>query len=188
MSRKEILISVDVETDGPCPLMNSMLSLGAVPFDDKGVYTNFGFEINLKPLLSAKPDPDTLAWWAKQPEAYKLVTQNQVPITQAMNQFVDWVGTVATHFDTQPTFAAFPTGFDFTWVYVYCHYFAGRCPFGFQAWDGKTAASILTKQPYRGSSKKNLPKEWTRGLSHPHTALEDAAGQAWMFQRMLQSC
>lgn len=64
----EIYISCDVETDGPIPGANSMLSLGAVAFapnrDQLGT-----FSVNLVELSGAAPDPKTEAWWATQPEA-----------------------------------------------------------------------------------------------------------------------
>ena len=61
---KEVYISIDIEADGPIPGGNSMLSLGAAAFElGSGNRTPIDlYEVNLQPLPTATPDPDTMAW------------------------------------------------------------------------------------------------------------------------------
>ena len=61
-------MSTDIESDGPVPGLNSMLSFGsAALLADKSCLGTF--EINLDVLPEAAPDSATMAWWATKPEA-----------------------------------------------------------------------------------------------------------------------
>ena len=62
----EIYVSTDVETDGPIPGPNSMLSFGSAAYraDKKLIAT---FSANLDTLPGAAGDPKTMAWWQQQP-------------------------------------------------------------------------------------------------------------------------
>ena len=58
----EIYVSTDVETDGPIPGVNSMLSLGSAAYmHDKTLISTFS--ANLETLPDAIADPKTMAWW-----------------------------------------------------------------------------------------------------------------------------
>ena len=66
-----IYVVCDIESDGPIPGPNSMISFGAVAVDRFG--ENFGeFEINLHPLKYANSDPVTIKWFNESaPEAFE---------------------------------------------------------------------------------------------------------------------
>ena len=56
---KEIYVSTDVETDGPIPGMNSMLSFGSAAYlEDKTLVSTF--TANLETMPDAKGDPKTM--------------------------------------------------------------------------------------------------------------------------------
>ena len=58
----EIYISTDIETDGPIPGPNSMLSFASAAFmPDKTMIGTFS--ANLHVLPGAAGDPKTMAWW-----------------------------------------------------------------------------------------------------------------------------
>jgi len=59
MINDEVYISTDIESDGPIPGPNSMLSLGSAAYlpDGKRVGT---FSVNLETLPGAQGDPDTM--------------------------------------------------------------------------------------------------------------------------------
>ena len=64
----EIYVSTDVETDGPIPGVNSMLSFGSAAYlADKTLVSTF--TANLETLPGAEADPQTMEWWRSQPEA-----------------------------------------------------------------------------------------------------------------------
>ena len=67
--RKEVYVSTDIETDGPIPGRNSMLSFASVAYDEDGREVA-SFSVNLETLPDATPDPRTMEWWRTQPDAW----------------------------------------------------------------------------------------------------------------------
>ena len=187
----EIYFSTDVETDGPIPGPNSMLSLGSAAFTSSGKLLAT-FSVNLETLPGAEPDPSTQAWWEAHPEAYRASREGTLAPDQAMLAFSQWVTatvssyTQATVRKVSPVFVGFPAGFDFLFVYWYLIKFTGQSPFSFSALDGKTYAMALLKKGYRQSTKRNYPKEWFPPKDkHTHIAVEDAIEQGRIFCNML---
>ena len=68
-------VVTDIESDGPSPLANSMLSFASVACDVSGKVLS-EFECVLTPRADRKASPDTMAWWDTQPEAWKAATEN----------------------------------------------------------------------------------------------------------------
>lgn len=60
-----MFLSFDIEADGPCPGLNSMLSFGMAGFTPDARIV-FEYEANLFPLPDTKPDPKTQKWWDNQ--------------------------------------------------------------------------------------------------------------------------
>lgn len=176
--KPEFYISVDVETDGPIPGPNSMLSMGAAAFDNSGKLVGT-FSTNLEQLPEAKPDPSTMEWWATQPEAWSACRLDPVLPRRAMAEFIGF----AEHFKSfgRLAFVAYPAGFDFTFVYWYLMRFVGRSPFSFSAIDIKTLASAVLDCDYTQATKRNWPKEWKSKRPHTHVALDDAIAQGEEF-------
>ena len=69
MSAIEIYVSTDIEVDGPIPGPHSMLSIGSAAFAAEGTLLAT-FSANLHALPGASGHPDTMNWWAGQPEAW----------------------------------------------------------------------------------------------------------------------
>lgn len=191
----EFYVSVDVEADGPCPGLNSMLSIGAValhPETLEEITPNGQFYVNLSLLDGAKPDYDTMTWWKKQGGMYEKTRTDLMDPAIAMRALADWLKVMAmyvpsgTSVPSRPVFVAYPAGFDFTYVYYYCHRFLGECPFGFQSLDMKSFASGCLDMPFFGTAKSTMPLEWQSPLIHDHYALNDALQQADMFRRMMK--
>jgi hypothetical protein len=177
----EIYISVDIETDGPIPGANSMLSLGAVALtpDREQLGT---FSINLVELQGAVPDPSTMAWWAKQPEAWKAAREDPQPPVPAMHRFSSWVKDMCQAAKgANPVFVGYPAGFDFMFVYWYLIKFLGDSPFSFSALDIKTYAAAVLGIPYRDVNKRVLERFKEPGLTHTHVAVDDALEQGYLF-------
>ena len=137
---EEIYISTDVETDGPIPGPNSMLSFASAAYRaDKTLIATFS--ANLVTLDGAVGDPKTMEWWKTQPEAWAACRENPEAPGQAMPRYVAWVRGLPG----APVFVAYPAGFDFLFVYWYLIRFAGESPFSFSALDMKTLAMALLK-------------------------------------------
>jgi hypothetical protein len=174
----EVYFSTDIESDGPIPGHNSMLSFGTVAFSESGEELGT-FTRNLELLPGAVQNPSTMAWWAKseQTAAWKACRENLVSPEQAMLDYVSWVKT----FKGEPVFVAYPAGFDFNFMFWYMIRFAGENPFSFSALDIKSYVMAVLKKPYRKTVKKNMPKSWFSSAPHTHVAIDDAREQGLLF-------
>jgi hypothetical protein len=85
-------------------------------------------------------------------------------------------------------FVAYPSGFDFTFVYWYLMAFCGKSPFSFSAIDIKTFGMALLDNSFHKSSKRFMPKSWFKGCKKggEHVALNDARNQGIMFMNMMR--
>ena len=177
----EIYVSTDIEADGPVPGPHSMLSFASAAYlADKTLVGTF--EANLETLPGATGDPQTMAWWETQPEAWAACRENPRPVAEAMREYVGWLKALPG----RPVFVAYPAGFDFLFVYWYLIRFAGHSPFSHSALDMKTFAMALLKTGYRDATKRNMPRRWfDAGLPHTHVALGDAIEQGALFCNML---
>src|SRR5438445_3037341 len=175
----EVYVSTDVETDGPIPGPNSMLSFASAAYlPNKTVVSTFS--ANLETLAGASGDPSTLAWWRQHPEACAAARQNAEDPAVVMPRYVQWI----QQLPARPVFVGYPAGFDFLFVYWYLIRFAGESPFSFSALDIKTYAMAVLKTDYRESTKRNMPRHWFDKLPHNHVALDDALEQGALFCNM----
>lgn len=177
----EVYVSVDIETDGPLPFRNSMLSFGAAAFlPGKGLVSTFS--ANLVEFPGAKCDPKTMEeFWQKNPAAWTECRTNVRDPAVVMPEFVKWVEGLPG----KPVFVGYPATFDFLFMYPYMLVFAGRSPFSFSALDIKTYAMRALGKPFRQSTKKNMPKSWFPEHPHTHVALDDAIEQGHLFMNIL---
>jgi hypothetical protein len=186
MSTRELYISIDVETDGPIPGQNSMLSLGAAAFLPGDPEPVASFSRNLRTLVDASPDPDTTKWWKTQPEAWKVCRENPEDPGFVMGNFKNWVESISQMYEAKPVCVAYPSGFDFLFVYWYLIRFTKESPFSFSCIDIKTYAMSMLKKGYRECSKKGMPKEWFPEDKHTHRAIDDAIEQGKIFMNILK--
>jgi hypothetical protein len=176
----EIYISTDVESDGPIPGPNSMLSFGSAAFSaDKRLVDTFS--ANLQTLPGAAGDPGTMEWWKGHPDAWANARRDPQNPAEVMPRYVPWVKKLPG----RPIFVAYPAGYDFLFVYWYMIRFAGESPFSFSALDMKTFAMALLRCDYRDAVKRNMPRHWFGQQPHTHNALDDAVEQGLLFCNML---
>jgi len=176
----EIYFSTDVETDGPIPGPNSMLSFASAAFTpDKKLLGTFSANLDLLP--SAQGHPDTMKFWQENPDAYAATRADTKDPAVAMAEYVAWIKSLPG----KPVFAAYPAGFDFLFVYWYLIRFTGASPFSHSALDMKSMAMALLGTGYRDSTKRNMPKEWFGPAPHTHVALDDAIEQGELLCNML---
>jgi len=185
---REYYISIDVEADGPCPGLNSMLQFGAVFYDLSGNVLR-EFSANIEELPDAVQNSGTMAWWQEQeirfPGIWNRMMENRVDPKTAMIRFANMVRLTNNELNASPVCVAYPAGYDFTWLYYYLCRFNGESCIGFSAIDLKTMAMTLIQDTYHNSSKKRFPKEWFNpSLKHTHDGLQDARGQGYMFWAM----
>ncbi len=176
----EIYVSTDVETDGPVPGLNSMLSFGSAAFlADKTLISTFS--ANLETLPEAAADPERMAWWATQLQAWAACRQDPQPPEEVMPRYVAWLKGLPG----QPVFVAYPAAFDFMFISYYLYRFAGESPFSHYALDIKTYAMALMKMNFLEVNKSTMPQRWFDDLPYTHVALDDAISQGALFCNML---
>lgn len=179
--KPEIYVSTDVEADGPIPGPHSMLSFGSAAYlADKTLVSTFS--ANLETLPSATPHPETMAFWAKNQDAWSAARKDCQPPQKAMPDYVRWLKALPG----KPVFVGYPAAYDFMFVYWYLIRFAGESPFSHSALDIKTFAMALMKTNYKDATKRNMPKNWFDQLPHTHVALDDAIEQGALFCNMIR--
>jgi len=184
VAREEIFVSMDIEADGRAPGLSNLLSFGAAAFTI-GKSMLGTFTRNLTTLPDAAPEPDTMAWWARNREAWNAARLNPVDPAVAMPDFVRWVDGLSER--GNPVFVGYPAAYDFKWVDYWCVRFAGRNPFGFSGCiDIKTLAWAHLGGSFPSVSKRNFPKRWFDPSPHTHVALDDAIEQGAMFINLLR--
>lgn len=183
MAAVEVYVSTDIETDGPLPSQNSMLSFGSAAFTlQKGLIGTFS--ANLKEMVGCFPDPRTKAeFWDKNPEAWAACRTDPRDPREAMTAYVAWVrGLPGT-----PVFVGYPATFDFLFMYFYMGTYGLESPFSFAALDIKSYAMAVLKKSFRDTTKKSMPKSWFSKAKHTHVAIDDAVEQGELFMNILRS-
>jgi len=178
-----IYIVTDIESDGPTPLHNSMLSFASVAIEADGTLHG-EFEAQLLQRPDRTTNETTMAWWQTQPEAWAATTANAEDPAVVMPRYADWVESFPGH----KVFVAAPMIFDGLWMDHYLDEFAGTRvlsgPFqGRQIFRGGgvclyTMAGTLRGAPYLDWGMSKLPAEFYGHIAHTHKAIDDARGFA----------
>lgn len=185
MSRPELYISIDIETDGPAPGVNNMLSLGAVALapDGPGWVELDTWYKKFLGMPRAWPNFQTEQWWREHPEAFEEVMKDREQPDEAIAHFIAWL---EDNYGKYKLIAvAWPAAFDFAFVNYYCHAYVGRNPLGFAALDIRSYINGLQRHPaYYGLGKAETAQLIgtvdDTGLRQ-HVALDDAIRQGRLF-------
>jgi hypothetical protein len=184
-------VVTDIESDGHDPLQSSMLSFASVACDATGRVLD-EFEAVLTPRTDRKSDPNTMAWWATQPEAWKHATDNPERPEIVMPRYADWVESLPGF----RVFAAAPMIFDGIWMDHYLSTFAGTRVLGGpyksrQIFRGGgvclyTMAGTLRGAEYLKWGMQRVPAEWYGHIEHTHKAIDDARGFANVLGKLFE--
>lgn len=176
----ELLISIDLEADGPVPGTQdySMNSLGAclVEFPEETFY------IELKPI-SDKFDPEALAVSGLDREALKLT--GKLPEV-AMGLFETWVQNMMAKYNCNLAVAVTLSEWDNMFVDWYSVHFLGRRIVHFTGIDMKSY--FMGKHNiklFKETGRKQMLKHYPVTTQHTHNALDDALEQAEIVWQML---
>ena len=159
---------VDVEADGPCPSLFSMVSFAAVAvpksLDPKDIDIKHSFFAELKPLPDASYQEAAL----KACNLTRSQTLGFAEPAKVMQDFEKWLGGFG---EDRLTFWSDNNGFDWSFVNWYFHRFCERNPFGF--------SSRRIGDLYAGASRNvSAASRWKslRQTEHTHHPLDDAKG------------
>jgi len=170
--KKEVFISVDVETSGPIPGEFSLLTIGAANVDDVGQT----FECKLKPF-NHNADPKALEVTGLSLDELE---RSGLPAQDAMTRLGDWITQLAG--SATPVFVGFNAPFDWSFVNYYFHRFTGANPFGFSALDIKAYYMGATGCSWHETRSSSIAKKLRPKLAGNHNALDDALYQAELFR------
>ncbi len=171
--KREIFVSVDVETAGPIPGEYSLLSIGACSvFGPEKV-----FACELKPI-GDKFDPKALEVTGLSLET--LARTGDDP-RLAMEKFAEWLAAIAGD-DGEVVFVGFNAPFDWSFVNYYFHRFLGHNPFGFTALDIKAMYMGATGCSWADTRSSRIAHQVEPTGVGTHDALTDARYQAEIFR------
>ena len=171
--KKEIFISVDIESSGPIPGEYSMLSIGACLVDAPETT----FERTLKPL-NRNADPEALAVTGFTLEELEM---SGMKPQQAMTELELWIKAACIG-DAMPVFVGLNAPFDWSFVNYYFHRFCGSNPFGFTALDIKAYYMGVTGSSWRDTRSSAMASRLLSTQSGNHNALQDSVYQAELFR------
>ena len=174
------LIVVDVEADGPCPGLYSMVCFGAVAVEPTLAKTFYG---QTSPLYEYIDGLGGGSWEPIDYQEKALVvsgfTRDQhlsFPEPQvAINNFDLWLA----QFE-QPIFVSDNVAFDWQFINYYFHRFGPKGnPFG---WSGRRIGDMY------GGMKGDLRAQWKqlRITKHTHNPVDDAMGNAEALLKMAE--
>ena len=171
--KKEIFVSVDVETSGPIPGEYSLLSIGACDINDD----SRSFSIELKPITD-NADPAALEVSGL---SLDVLAERGTEPTVAMQTFGKWVQALAEE-DAELVFVGFNAPFDWSFVNYYFHRFTGSNPFGFTALDIKALYMGATGSSWSDTRSSQIAERLSPTRHGNHDALQDAKYQAELFR------
>lgn len=152
---------VDVEADGPCPGLYSMIEVAAINCDDPTDY----FTARFHPISGADWQKEALNSIGRTYEE----TLEYAPAHKGMDDFLKWVKKFK-----HPMLISDNNGFDWQFVNYYFWRFCGENPFG----HSSTNLNSLYKG-YVKNTRKNC--KHLRKTKHTHNAIDDAMGNVEAF-------
>lgn len=156
-------IVVDVEADGPCPALYSMVSFGAVVVEPA---LNRQFKGLMSPI-SQNWQREALAVCGTTRELHQTYPEPH----HTMQEFEAWLQTIAQ--GGHLTFVSDNPAFDWQFINYYFHRFLGANPFGFSA---RRIGDLYAG--WKGDAR--VANDWKklRRTEHTHDPLDDAKGNA----------
>ncbi len=174
MSKKrEVFLSVDVETAGPIPGEYALLTIGACDVNDPAQT----FTCELKPT-TRNADPKALEVTGL---SLDQLERDGLAPASAMRAFSDWVN-LRVGTDAVPVFVGFNAAFDWSFVNYYFHRYLGENPFGFTALDIKSMYMGTARSSWHQTRSSQISTALHSTLQGDHDALHDAQYQAELFR------
>jgi hypothetical protein len=156
-------IVVDVEADGPCPGLYSMVSFGAVVVEPALDRKFKGLTSPVSQIWKA----DALAVSGVTRDVHETYPHPQT----TMNAFMEWLKEIEK--SGRPTFVSDNPAFDWQFINFYLHKFVGNNPFGFSA---RRIGDLYSG--WKGDAR--MASDWKkfRKTAHTHDPVDDATGNA----------
>ena len=163
--------TIDVEGDGQCPGLYSMVSFGVVDIDN----TDNTFYGKTSPLGGAKWEPEALAI-----SGFTRKEHFDFPDPfLTMNKFNQWLSD--TYGKQRHIMWSDNPAYDWQFINYYFHRFIGSNPFGYSARRIGDLYAGFVKDPRKSSAWKKL-----RDTKHNHNPVDDAMGNAEVLNKIFR--
>lgn len=176
-------LSFDIETDGPTPLVNNMLSFGISLMKDDGEIMD-ELEVNIKERNGCVGDYKTMEFWNKNKLAWEICHENQVSPQEAMQKLSEFYSKWCKKY--RLVWIAMPVCFDWMFLKSYYSAFAPQNSpdIGFKA------TCISTLRDYSIKLKIITNKQYDEMVSKiekgtEHRSVDDARCQGFIFLNLL---
>lgn len=176
--KETVFLSFDIEADGPSPVTNSMLSLGACLIrEDKSVLREW--EWKFKPLEGHVQDEDTMDFWSRNKEAYEYSTNDQKDPMEIFSKWKSEILELKLAYDIMPI--AWPSAYDWQWVNGYFSLLKTDNPLGYSTFCISTFIKSINP-----SKSLKFDKDFDASFNdvdypHTHKPLDDALEQGMKF-------
>lgn len=172
-NKREVFISVDIETAGPIVGEHSMLTIGAC----------FAYTPELEFSVMLKPISDQGVKEALEVSGLSLeqARKDGLEPAEAMAAFAAWIAENLPE-DSMPVFVGLNAPFDWAFVNYYFLKYLSENPFGFTALDIKAMFMGATGCSWRDTKSSSIDKRVQPTLKGDHDALHDARYQAELFR------
>jgi ribonuclease T len=171
--KREVFISVDIETAGPIVSEHSMLTVGAC----LAYHPEVGFSVMLQPIS----DNAVAAALEVSGLTLEQAQRDGLTPTEAMSQFATWIAKNVPEGCT-PVFVGLNAPFDWSFVNYYFLKYINENPFGFTALDIKALFMGVTGCNWHDTRSSLISKRVSPTLQGDHDALNDAKYQAELFR------
>jgi hypothetical protein len=165
-------IVVDVESDGPCPGLYSMISLGAVTWDGKEFFAQFA-------PVSVGWIPESLAISGIRRDEHV----NYPTAQEGTKDFHAWLVKQEERLGKRLTMWSDNPAYDWQWVNYYLYNWAGENPLGFSARRIGDFYAGKMNDVYSANKWKKLRK-----TKHTHHPVDDAKGNMEALKQILGHC
>lgn len=189
-NKKSIILSFDIEADGPSPLVNNCLMIGICAIDpslDPIYPSNFNkFVIDSKEWCIKEQDGCVAdqkcidEFWSKNMNIYNHIKKNEKDVKIVMQELNDWIRELQKKYNITKWIAK-PSSYDFQWINCLFNKYLPKYPI--QLPFSITCISTMLKTCEMLNIKLNNLK--TDKLKHTHYALDDAIQQGYMYLRMI---
>jgi len=173
IEKKELFISVDVETSGPIPGDFSLLSFGACLIGNE----EKTFQCEVKPV-NMNADPKALEITGLSLDT--LLKTGLTPL-EAMESFDVWLKGLSNE-NVSLVFVGFNAPFDWSFINYYFIKYLGKNPFGFSALDIKALYMGTTGCTWSDTRSSQISNHLHPKGEGDHNPLHDALYQAEIFK------
>jgi len=177
---QKLFINFDIESDGPSPAENSMLSIGMIGNTIDGVEV-FRYQANITKIEGKKQNIDTMKFWSQYLDVYKFITTDTLSPEKVMKDISE---IILKYNEYKLIWVADPAVFDWSFLkYYYEKYkMVGAPNIGYSARClGTLFEAYCDINNISETDADILYDDWKDGCKATHNPLDDSICQKNVF-------